>query len=366
MLALIAGGAGVAVWLAGGNDAAGGGSATNSHSNSLLSTPARSSSSSAISATSAAPAPPINFAASPQTIPLSGFPTVGVLSPDRKKLYIAAESGTAAASTLHIVDTATLKVTNVSTPRPINAISPTADGKSLFLSMSEFADQSGWVAKMDLRTHAMQVVARSTNPEGIALSRDGSLLYFVDDTDFGRIFVVSTTAPFHVSHTLDIGADPHAVVITADGGYVAVDNHGDNTIGVLNTKTNQVTKLKHYAIGLLPESGSTIITTFINGSHSQIVKLDVKTGKVTKIGPASESLVPVATLEVHDRYLYALATQPDYVVTLNVSTGAMTKTALPAKEVAQDLVIDPVTGTGFVIDYNDGGNARGQMLVYRS
>ena len=177
------------------------------------------------------------------------------------------------------------------------AIGP--DGRHLFVSDNE---DGGAVVVIDIATKtavASFSLGLGWMPLGIAVHPDGQRAYFAfaDVTGSGldviRIFNAVTMTPTATS--IPVGARPTGVAVTPDGAKVYVSNNLDNTVSVIDTNTNQVTKT--VAVGrapaglaVSPDNVQVYVANRVGNTVSVInVALDAIVGTVN-VGSGPESI----------------------------------------------------------------------------
>lgn len=165
-----------------------------------------------------------------------------VISPDGRRLYAA--NGAEGVKVLHGVTLAEVDSfpvsaggNDLSNPQGI-AVSP--DGRLLFVS-SRVAD--GAVSILDLETRQVVDEIHGTSgslPGGLAPDPDGHKLYLTFSSPGGTgNLVVYDLDIGAVLETLDLGQDPLGIAVTPDGSRVFVGNSGDATVTVIDTEIYQ-------------------------------------------------------------------------------------------------------------------------------
>src|SRR5918911_1813036 len=147
--------------------------------------------------------------------------------------------------TITVIDTGTDTVVDTikvgARPRGIR-LSP--DGRTVYVALStpsgqEYRDEDNKIAAVDAGSG--RVVARyevGPDPEQLAVSRDGRLLY-ASNENAGTASVTEVETGRLLS-TLTVGIEPEGVTISPDGRWVYVTSETSNTVSVIDTEKNQV------------------------------------------------------------------------------------------------------------------------------
>lgn len=184
------------------------------------------------------------------TTPNLGMPVQGLaVSPDNRRLYIvvASNAGDGYISVRDSANLAGVDTIQVSTrerdqPNPQGiALSP--DGRLLYLSDNQ---DGGAVTILDIATKAIvNSIARGpgTMPLGIAPSPDGQHVYFAFTGSTGQTGQVAVydLSSNSVTGTFNVGSRPVGIAVTPDAGKVYVSNELDNSVTVFNVMTSQLT-----------------------------------------------------------------------------------------------------------------------------
>jgi len=222
------------------------------------------------------------------TIPVGTSPEGVAISPDGRKVYVANKT----AQTVSMVNTATNQIigTTPNLNMPVHGLAVSPDNMRLYIVAGNIG--SGFVFVRDSANLAdvdtIPISSRDEtqiNPQGIALSPDGQLLYLSDNRDGGAVTILDIatkstvdskamgpgTMPLgvtpspdgqhayfvfsglagqpgqvavydvpskNITSTYTVGARPVGIAVTPDGGKVYVSNELDNSVTVFNTKTN--------------------------------------------------------------------------------------------------------------------------------
>ena len=151
----------------------------------------------------------------------------------------------------------------------------TPDGKKAYVVLRD------GISIIDLMTHkeVKRIIGSRTILSAIAITPDGKKVY-VANWRSNTVSVIDTTNNKVTKIKVD---DPGAMAITPDGKKVYVANKGDKTVSVIDTKNNKVTKIKvddPEAMAITPDGKKVYVTTWPSNTVSVI---DTKNNKVTKI-----------------------------------------------------------------------------------
>ncbi|HXJ41908.1 MAG TPA: beta-propeller fold lactonase family protein, partial [Bryobacteraceae bacterium] len=135
-------------------------------------------------------------------------------------------------------------------------IHPGPDGKLLYVALSGHPfsppgiDEStlpppdktaDGVAVLDIRQNkTVRAISGGSNPEQLALSKDGKLVYVADQEADGLSTI--DLASGQVLNTLQTGEEPEGVTITPDGKFVFVTSEDEGTITQIDTALAKVVK----------------------------------------------------------------------------------------------------------------------------
>lgn len=215
------------------------------------------------------------------TIPIDGTPGVIAASPDRSRIYVAADHilnvidatkavlerhvllemspksvavspdgkaiaiGDAASGGALLLDSATLKVTaKIAAAATPGGVVWSSTGTKLFL-----ADQEASAVDVIDVVHR-RVVARipvGQGPYGVAITANGKKLYVAnsglayggDASRVGGTISVIDVPQFKAVTTIPVGQQPHGVAITPDGTMVYVVNASSNSVTLISTHSDK-------------------------------------------------------------------------------------------------------------------------------
>jgi YVTN family beta-propeller protein len=198
------------------------------------------------------------------------------------------------------------------------AISP--DGRHLFVSENQ---KDGKVVVLDIATKTT-VASFSHDPDwmplGIAMHPDGRRAYFAfTDTvsDAGVVRVFDTVKMMPTATSIPVGLRPTGVAVTPDGAKVYVSNNLDNTVSVIDTNTNLVTKT--VAVGLAPAGLA------VSPDNFQAYVVNKGSNTVTVINVALNTVVGTVTVGSGPE---SIAISPDGRRAYVTNAGAGTVTEL--------------------------------------
>ena len=165
------------------------------------------------------------------SIAVGAGPWSGVVSPNSTRLYVSNRN----ASTVSVIDTANnsvLSTFNVAAAPTGLVISP--DGSKLFVGSANTTSLS----VVALPGNIVTQVSVSTTSHALAISPDGSRVYFVNGQQVGRVLGFNT-ATNTVAGSVNVGGVPLGINISSDGSRVYVSNNGGNN----NLNGNSVTQI---------------------------------------------------------------------------------------------------------------------------
>jgi len=183
-------------------------------------------------------------------------------------------------------------------------------------------------------------VAVGTEPNGVAVSPDGSRIY-VANTVSGTVTVLSanrTTSAYGTGAvTIPVGTEPYGVALTPSGRYLYVANARSNSVSVIDTTTNTVIKtiadvgIEPRGIAITNSGGAdtaetVYVTQFLAlpAPGKQDGSDDAKIGKVAAISAATNTVTGSITLN------------PIADTGFKAAGDALARIAPPATPVAED------------------------------
>lgn len=237
--------------------------------------------------------------ASTGTIAVGSDPSGVLFSPDSTTAYVA----NFAASTVSVIDTATQQVTQTialaanSFPQEM-ALSK--DGTSLYVDGTANSSVSVIDTATDAVTHTIPV---GVDPEGIAVSPDGSTVYVVNSIIFGSFdgsVSIIDAATDTVTNTIGVGPSPYGVAVSPDGASVYVVNSNSTanaagSVSVIDAGTGAITStipvgIDATQVAITPDGATAYV---VNGADSSVSVITTATRTVTatlSVGPTPHGI----------------------------------------------------------------------------
>jgi YVTN family beta-propeller protein len=211
-------------------------------------------------------------------IEVGAYPQDVAVSPDGSTVYAtvtAGDTGPGGSDVVAVISTATDKVTGDIRVGP-------APRQVVFSPSGNYAyiTTERGVTVVSTATSSVVRRIRLINPQGIAVSPDGSTLYVTSPaTD---TLDVLNAASGRVTGTDRVGAEPYAVALSPDGSTAYVTDMNADAVSVVDTATGQVTAT--VPVGHLP--GSVAVTP----DDSQVWVGNILDGNITVINPATNTV----------------------------------------------------------------------------
>jgi len=216
------------------------------------------------------------------------------VSPDSKTLYVATSGGVAA------IDTSTNNlITVTSIGRSITGLAVAPNGARVYAAVADLVGTApGDLMVIDAATHAIvATVGGVGDPRGDAISPNGKLVYS-SSAGPGAVFVTSAASNTVVAGPIPVGSSnplfgPSRLAFSLDGAFVYVAIPGQNTVAVIATSSNTVTKLipiesSPQDLALTPDGAFVYVT---NAGFNTVSAISTATNSVT-------SLIPVGSVPI--------------------------------------------------------------------
>jgi YVTN family beta-propeller protein len=255
-------------------------------------------------------------------VPVAGIPRSVVASPDGKRIYVAsALEGVLVMDAASVVQLDTIPLATIDDQGRDNpqglAISP--DGTLLLVS--EGADDGSVKLfrlsdKMELRTINYPA---GFAPLGVAFSPDGARVYItvarLDAAIAGWLEVYDTSGAFIDRKT--VGVIPTGVTVSPDGNLVIVTNKDSGTVSVFNTQSDSVSTVTvgtaPVGVAISPDGarvyvanrGSNSVSVFEALTGNEVMNSPVNVGGVT-LEPLAVAINPMGTTA----YVSSVRTNP--------------------------------------------------------
>ncbi len=234
------------------------------------------------------------------TYPLGKRPRGIKVSPDRTRLFVALSGSPPAPPG---VDESTL-------PPPDRA----ADG----------------VGVVDVETgEVVTVLQGGTDPEQVALNRDGTRLYVANE-DAGTASVIDIETG-EVLASLEVGGEPEGMSSSPDGRFVYVTSEEDNQISVIDVEKNEV--IEQFEVGPRPRASAfspdstRAFVTSENGGTVSIVDTSVHEVIATIDVPGDPSRPMGVVVSPDGQVLYVSTGRGQTVVAMDAVRGGVIRAA---------------------------------------
>jgi YVTN family beta-propeller protein/VCBS repeat-containing protein len=163
------------------------------------------------------------------SIPVGAGPRGVAISPDGKRIYVTNYAG----ESVSVISTVTNQVTDTIAVGPYpNGVAFSPDGRRAYI----VNDNDGTVSIIDTATKQLTATISAGNggfARRIVLSPDGGLLYTTNSGPKGTVVVIDTVS-YQIVATVAVESNPEALAISRDGTRLYVANSSSNTVSVLS------------------------------------------------------------------------------------------------------------------------------------
>ena len=270
-----------------------------------------------------------------KTIPVDIAPEHLAFSPDSRWYY----QGNPEGDSISVVDMVSLsKIKTIpGFVEPLN-VTFLPDGSKAYVGNYG----AHWIGVVDVRRHELLKKIQIANVPGVAkldpdkylgaihginiavLSNDGRTLYAAD----GTLGVVGVIDPLEdrVLKVIRVGADPWRVYLSHDGKYAITPNNGDETISIIDLKTNKVAATLEAGpamTGVNFAAGKAFVISSTSGFVYVYDMNSLKSAGRIKIGTNVQ--LETATTDTKDEKLYLADSTENAVVIIDAKTHAFEK-----------------------------------------
>lgn len=236
------------------------------------------------------------------TLTVGTLPEGVAISPDGRKAYVANKGS----GTVSMINTATNQVittTNIDpvVPVPVQGVVASPEGKRVYVA--------GGPAGISVLDAATLIVldtifvnaggGAQMNPQGLAMSPDGQLLYVSDNHDEGAVAVLDIASRTVIaSLSLGPGSMPLGIAVSPDGTRAYIAFSGSNEIQAFDPFSNSVTDSfssgsQPVGVAVTPDGKKVYVSNELGNSVSVY---DIVTGQITTkpagIAPAGIAISP--------------------------------------------------------------------------
>lgn len=270
-----------------------------------------------------------------KVIPVDIAPEHLAFSPDSRWYYQGNPDG----DSISVIDMVSL--TKIKTipgfVEPLN-VTFLADGSKAYIGNYG----AHWIGVVDVRRHELLKKIQIAGVPGVAkldpdkylgeihginiavLSNDGKTLYAAD----GTLGVVGVIDPLEdkVLKVIRVGADPWRVYLSHDGKYAITPNNGDETISIIDLRTNRVAATLEAGpdmTGVNFAAGKAFVISSTTGFVYVYDMNSLKPAGRIKIGTNIQ--LETATTDTKDEKLYLADSTENAVVIIDAKTNAFEK-----------------------------------------
>jgi gliding motility-associated-like protein len=257
-------------------------------------------------------------------VPLSYSPFGVAVSPDGKYVYITAPAN----NDVITIDASTYAVlynTYTSANYSPQGIAVSPDGNTIYVT-NENPDNfagPGTVDVISATTHTItSTITAGASPLGIAVSPDGSTIYVTNDGS-NTVSVINPVAGT-ITATIIVGENPDAITVSHDGSqlYVSVP---DAPVSVINTATNTVVSnitvgLESDAIAISPDDNTVYA---LNEEEQTVSVIDTKSETVVATVALPGGMSPYGLSVTPDGKELYVVNQNGLISVINTSTNSL-------------------------------------------
>lgn len=270
-----------------------------------------------------------------KTIPVDIAPEHLAFSPDSRWYYQGNPDG----DSISVVDMVSLsKIKTIpGFVEPLN-ITFTADGSKAYVGNYG----AHWIGVIDVRRHELLKKIQVGSVPGVAkldpdkylgeikginiaaLSNDGKTLYAADG-DLGIVAVIDPVED-KVLKTIRVGADPWRIYMSHDGKYGITPNNGDDTISIIDLRTNKVAATLEAGPDMTGVNFAAGKAFVISSTTGFVYTYDMNTLRPAgRIKVGTNVQLETATTDAADTTLYLANSTENAVVIINARDNSMEK-----------------------------------------
>jgi YVTN family beta-propeller protein/cysteine-rich repeat protein len=201
--------------------------------------------------------------------------------------------------------------------------------------------------------------ASGTGPSGVAVTPDGLKVYVALYYSNDAVAVIDTATDMVSDTITGVGPLPDGVAITPNGAKAYVTNRGVNTVSVIDTATNMLTR--RITVG----NGPTGVAITPDGAIAYVANYDPSSSNISVIDTATDMVVgspiPVGVrpnglvISPDGARLYVTNVTSDSVSVIDTATNMVT-TTIPSVTKAAGIAITPDGARVFVANNGDPSN----------
>jgi YVTN family beta-propeller protein len=222
-----------------------------------------------------------------------------------------------------VIDPVRQEVTaTVSLGKRPRGIHPSPDGKLLYVALSGYSfappgvdetklpppDKSAdGVGVLDIRRNKVaRVIAGGSNPEQLAVSKDGAIVYIANKDANGLSLI--DLASGKVLNTIPVGEEPEGVTITPDGKFVYVTSEDEGTATQIDTAAAKVIRQikacnRPRTVIPTPDSARIVIACESDGNILVLDAASLETVQTIKLGKQYKPMGMALTKDASTLYV---------------------------------------------------------------